>query len=347
MKWFDAICTTIGDAVVDAGNTLDYYKPAIFVGLGVIGMGATVISAVKRSRKLDQIKDEYENRKFNIETIDSYIAQYGREDTAEVYAAEYGEDKRKMVMTFDRPREELNNKITYVWDSVKLFVPTGALFAVSSLSILYGYKVLSGRFAGLLAAFNGVSEAFRAYRDRVQKDRGANWDTYYLTGQNRPVEEIDDIPDEDFYEPKPGDLVEGEMPEDKMITADELVNCTPGLPNQYCFYFGPNSKLWTGTPSVDLMTLRGRQTVFTDRLYGKHRVILNEVLDSLEMDITAGGAVTGWIRGNGDNKVDFGLEKIESDPSRTIWCKDGKAVYILEFNVDGLIYDKLNKVKIA
>ena len=346
MKWFNTICNAIGDGFIDIGREVDYHKPAIFVGLGVIGMGLTIVSAVKRSRKLDDILDESENRKYNIETIDSYIEQYGRENTADVYAAEYGEDKRKLVMTFDKKHELLNDKITVAVDTVKLFAPTGALFAVSSLSILYGYKVLSGRFAGAVAAFNGVSEAFRAYRERVQKEQGSNWDTYYMTGQNKPVPEVE-ITDEEFLEPKPGDLVEGEMDEDRLIEADELVNCMPesGLPNQYCFYFGPNSPLWTGNPAIDMLTLRGRQSIFTDRLIAKGAVVLNEVLDHLELGITPGGAVTGWIKGNGDNKVDFGLDKIEMDPSRTIWCKDDKAVYILEFNVDGVIYDKLNRVK--
>lgn len=345
MKWLDNLCTSIGDSVIGMGHTLDCYKPAIFVGLGVIGMGATIVSAVKRAHKLDDIYDKEDDRKFEIETIDSYIDQFGREKTAEVYGEEFGPDKYDYIMSFEKDRELLNNKITTVVDTVKLFAPTGALFAVSSLSILYGYKVLSGRFAGAVAAFNGVSEAFRAYRERVQKEQGQKWDTYYLTGQNRPVEEIDDISDEDFYEPKPGDLVEGEMPEDKLIDADELVNNDPTLPSQYCFYYGPNSSAWTGNPSVDLMALRGKQNLFNDRLSRKGGVVLNEVLDLLGLDITPGGAVTGWIKGNGDNVVDFGLTKLENDSSRTIWCKDGKAVYILEFNVDGVIYDKLNKVK--
>ena len=80
-----------------------------------------------------------------------------------------------------------------------------------------------------------------------------------------------------------------------------------------------------------------------DLLRARGHVFLNEVLERLGMEHTQAGAVTGWIlNGTGDNEIDFRMYKLDDKRAKELGVAENGHI-LLDFNVDGIIYDKLEK----
>ena len=89
-----------------------------------------------------------------------------------------------------------------------------------------------------------------------------------------------------------------------------------------------------------MMWLRGQQNILNDILHTRGHVFLNEVYDALGFPHTPQGAVLGWIDGEGDNCIDFGLyDQNKENVRRFVNGVDN--VIMLEFNHDGVIWDKI------
>ncbi len=66
---------------------------------------------------------------------------------------------------------------------------------------------------------------------------------------------------------------------------------------------------------------------------------MNEVYDALDIPRSKEGAVVGWvISDDGDNFVDFGLYNVENPKTRD-FVNGYEGAILLDFNVDGVIYD--------
>lgn len=87
----------------------------------------------------------------------------------------------------------------------------------------------------------------------------------------------------------------------------------------------PNCSL---DPDINAMFLRTVQNYLNDKLKIQGHVFLNEVFDELGLTRTSQGQLVGWLFSNG-NDVVWQYETNEEN------------VYSLTFNVDGVIYDKL------
>ena len=74
-------------------------------------------------------------------------------------------------------------------------------------------------------------------------------------------------------------------------------------------------------------------------LRARGHLFLNEVYEMLGMPHTPAGAVCGWIKDSatGDGYVDFG--EIAGEYEEAV--VNGKHVYFIVPNVDGVIYDKI------
>lgn len=99
----------------------------------------------------------------------------------------------------------------------------------------------------------------------------------------------------------------------------------------YARAFDSSNPNWHPNPEYTLLFLRAQENYFNDALHTRGHVFLNEVYDALYIQRTSEGAVVGWILdGEGsDNYISFSMTP-EQDNS-----------FLLDFNVDGIIYDKI------
>jgi hypothetical protein len=89
------------------------------------------------------------------------------------------------------------------------------------------------------------------------------------------------------------------------------------------------------------MFVKAQQNYFNDILKVRRHVFLNEVYEALGFDHTSYGSVVGWVLSkDGDNYIDFGIFDGEKERSRAFVNGNERSI-LLDFNVDGVIWDKI------
>lgn len=202
---------------------------------------------------------------------------------------------------------------------VKLYGPPILLGATSIACILSAYGIMRTRNAALMAAYNSVETAFRRYRDRVVEEHGEEADYKYLNGLR---EETVETLDENGKKVKRKELVQE-------FDAEVL----------YTRVFDQANPQWRGEGDLyNFFFLKAQQNQYNNILHTRGHVFLNEVLSSLGFEHSSEGALVGWVlNGDGDNYIDFGVFDPLEAPKGYI---DPKAIR-LQFNVDGVIFDKI------
>lgn len=111
--------------------------------------------------------------------------------------------------------------------------------------------------------------------------------------------------------------------------------------SQYARFFDESSPYWHSDPEYNLMFLRIKQENANARLKSQGYLFLNDVYAMLGIPRTKSGQLVGWVYDsenvNGDNYVDFGLY----DENNRQFVNEFKRSILLDFNVDGLIFDKI------
>jgi hypothetical protein len=103
------------------------------------------------------------------------------------------------------------------------------------------------------------------------------------------------------------------------------------------------SSSWNPEPEYNLIFLQCQQNWANDQLRTRGHVFLNEVYDMLGLERSKAGAVVGWVftkDGSTDNFIDFGVFNGETQISRD-FVNGHEGAILLDFNVDGVIYDKI------
>jgi hypothetical protein len=102
--------------------------------------------------------------------------------------------------------------------------------------------------------------------------------------------------------------------------------------------------MWSKVPGQNQMTLSNQQNWLNERLNARGYVFLNDVYKCLGFPATPAGQVTGWLRrdheDSKDGYIDFGLMEIEEQGKRDFVNGFERSCW-LDFNVDGVIFDKL------
>lgn len=285
------------------------HSPEILMVTGIVsGIGSTIL-ACKATRKVDAILEE---KKFYVEKIHECL---------EDKEVKYTEQDSKKDLT-----------ITYVQTGVKLlklYSPAIGLGLLSIGCIVSGNKILSKRNAALVAAYTAVDKGFKKYRSNVVERFGEEVD--HQLRHNIKAKEI-----ETTTKTKNG----------KEKTTKEVVfeqeNPLEGI-SEYAKFFDAGSDEFKKDPEYNLMFLRRQQDYANEVLQHKGYIFLNEVYDLLGIPRTKAGQVVGWIYNKdnpeGDNYVDFGIYNPKEANRRFV---DGYEYNILlDFNVDGVIYDKI------
>jgi len=205
---------------------------------------------------------------------------------------------------------------------VKLYTPAIVLGGLSIYALTRSHSVMAKRAAALTAAYGALEKGFDEYRGRVIEKYGEDEDRNLRYGSQQI--EVED--------PKSG--------KKKMVT-----RVGKGDPSIYARFFDVSSSSWNKEPEYNLMFLQCQQNYANDKLHARGHVFLNEVYDMLGLERSKAGAVVGWIlskNGETDNYIDFGVFKGETQSARD-FVNGFEGSILLDFNVDGVIYDKIDE----
>jgi hypothetical protein len=203
---------------------------------------------------------------------------------------------------------------------VKLYAPAVAVGTLSIAALTGSHHVMSRRNAGLMAAYATLEKGYEQYRQRVLAEVGEEKEREFRYGmETRTV--VDET--------------------DKGPVTSEVKRVAPNGQSVYAKFFDEFSSSWQRNPEYNYIFLKCQQNYANDMLRARGHLFLNEVYDMLGIERTTAGSVVGWvISKTGDNFVDFGI--FDGDNPRARDFVNGReGSILLDFNVDGVIYDKI------
>lgn len=96
--------------------------------------------------------------------------------------------------------------------------------------------------------------------------------------------------------------------------------------------YGPNTSMnWNSDQEINKLFLRSVQNYVNDRLKTRGVIFLNDVLVELGMVRTRKGQIVGWHISDGNTVIEF-------NPGEP----DDEGAILLDFNVGGVVLDKLD-----
>lgn len=197
----------------------------------------------------------------------------------------------------------------------RLYAPSVVVGAVSIGALTGSHVSLTRRNAALTAAFTAISAAYNEYRQRIIEEVG-------------PERELE------IYRAASSEVIKVEGKKQVVAIAD------PNKHSPYARFFDEGSPHWTKDPEVNRLWVQAQQNWLNNLLQARGHVFLNEAYDSLGIDRSTAGAVVGWVLdGEGDSYIDFGI--FEASERGRAFVNGWERTILLDFNVDGVIYDKI------
>jgi hypothetical protein len=287
-----------------AALKLDKASPQILFAAGIVGFGATVVLASTATLRVEGVLDEFNEK------------QSDMEEALRLAPDRYTQD-------------EYNQDLIYIYlragySLAKLYGPAILVGAASVACLTKSHSILNGRNAALTAAYAGLDKAFSNYRERVGDEVGVERERELYAGGSYQTELIRD-------------------PDGTGEDAVEVVRFVPDTNrySPYARFFDETNPNWSRDRGYNLIFLRAQQSYANQMLQARGHIFLNEVYDNLGFDHSSAGAVVGWVLNkNGDNFVDFGFLSGQTAEARAFVNNQENSV-ILDFNVDGVIYDKI------
>ena len=283
------------------------HSPEILMVAGIAGTIVGTVLACKATTKVSEIIEE---KNKNVEDVHTCL-----EDNTK----EYTEEDSKKDLT-----------IIYAQTGVKLFklyAPAIGVMALSFASIIAGHKVLKKRNIAIAAAYAAIDKGFKQYRKNVIEEFGEGVDQQMRFGlKSKEIKKKDK---------------DGKTVKETEYYIDPDANPLDNI-SEYARFFDASSENFAKDPEYNMMFLRRQQDYANEMLKSRGHLFLNEVYDLLDIPRSKAGQVVGWVydkNGNtkGDNYVDFGLYRNDQGTRRFV---NGLEYNILlDFNVDGVIYD--------
>jgi hypothetical protein len=173
-----------------------------------------------------------------------------------------------------------------------------------------------------MAAYGALEKGFSEYRARVVDKYGEEQDRDFRYGTEQVT------------------VVDSETGKKTKVT-----RVGPDEPSIYARFFDPVSPSWNKEPEYNMVFLKCQQNYANDLLRSRGHVFLNEVYDMCGIPRSKAGAVVGWLlseNGETDNFINFGIfdgrEQVVRD-----FVNGREGAILLDFNVDGVIFDKFEK----
>jgi hypothetical protein len=271
---------------------------------GAVGVVATVVLASRATLKLEALIDNHE--------LDSTVAQ------------ELHDAKRDDYTDLDYKKDRVVIHTRFIVGLAKLYGPA-VVMGIASIAALTGsHVVLNRRYMGVTAAYAALEKGYNEYRKRVTEELGEDKDRQFRYG----------LTDKE--------IVEEDEHGTKLTTIKGLQHKDVSV---YGRFFDESSTSWSREPGYNQIFLRCQQQYMNDLLNARGHVFLNEVFDALGLSRTSAGAVVGWVKPDscqedGDGYVDFGIFRGDVFMAQEFVNGNERSI-LLDFNVDGVIYDKI------
>lgn len=283
------------------------HSPEILMVAGIAGTIVGTVLACKATTKVSEIIEE---KNKNIEDVHTCL-----EDNTKEYTKE--DSKKDLTIIYAQTGVKL----------FKLYAPAIGVMALSFASIIAGHKVLKKRNIAIAAAYAAIDKGFKQYRKNVIKEFGEGVDQQMRFGlKSKEIKKKDK---------------DGKTVKETEYYIDPDANPLDNI-SEYARFFDAASSNFAKDPEYNMMFLRRQQDYANEMLKSRGHLFLNEVYDLLDIPRSKAGQVVGWVydkNGNtkGDNYVDFGLYRNDQGTCRFV---NGLEYNILlDFNVDGVIYD--------
>lgn len=304
MKMLNNAATAVSKVVGRKGLLLKAHSPEILMGMGIVGVVTSTVLACKATLKADDI---LQNSAERLEKV-----KYAKENFD---VSEYSEKDYQRDLTIVYAQTGIN--------FAKLYGPALTVGIISIGCLLGAHNIMQKRNVALMAAYSLLEKGFDSYRKRVVEDFGAEVDHMYKNGLRNEVITTTET--------------DAEGKTKKVKTKVKVKD--PNSHSVYAKIFDESSKYWSKTPEYNAMHVRAQQNYANDMLRARGHLFLNEVYDMLDIPRTQAGSVVGWVMSpEGDNFVDFGLYDT-SDGKVNDFMNGYESSVLLDFNVDGVIYD--------
>ena len=293
-----------------ASLVVSKHAPAILTAMGITAFTASTALAVKESFTL----------------------------TGEVYddLLEISELKEIPEPADEEAKQELATKRAKTYGRFVLKVtnhyrPALIAGAIGTVSVVAAHRLSAKRIAGLTMAVAAADESLRKYKSAIEKAFGAEAVQEALSKSREVILAEAVKVDEDGNETFDGEGI-----------LDQY-----GL-SQYAVVFDENASLWEPNEDFDIMMLNAQEKYLNNKLMCDGYVLLNDAYTTLGLPKTSAGAVVGWVYkgGEGDGYISFG--DFESRNVRHYDAARGREVtdFLLDFNVDGVVWDRIDEVSV-
>ncbi len=305
----------ITETLMNIGGTVarsvEKHAPEIGLGVGIASMVAATVFACKGTIKAKKTVEDAKDDLNIIKETEENGQTFDEDNNLIEYTHEDSMKDRAIVCT--RTAIEL----------AKAYGPAVIFTAVGIFSLIKGHKILQKRNLALAAAYEGISEAYRKYRDKVKDTLGETVARDLKLGLKDDEIDVDTGKKNKDGSPK--------FKKEKKKVYNPIDNLSP-----YARIYDASCSSWEDNAAYNLTVLKDRQAYWNDILKARedHTVFLNEVYKDLGYPATTAGQVVGWsLNHDGDGYIDFGMFDLSYEPNRD-FVNGYEPCCILDFNVD-------------
>lgn len=285
--------------------TVQAHSPVLLMGLGVVGMGTTVVLACRATLKMSEVLEK------------------GKEELDDVALDSKIKPEAKKKASFG---VQLQTAINIA----KLYAPAVAVGLLSVGAMTGSHIILQKRNAGLAAAYAVVDKSFKEYRSRVVADQGKQKDFEYLHGvtEREIAEEGETGIDTKIVRGLDAEAMKKRGTSQYSRIFDEFNNNWSEVPHQ-------NQMFLQSQMTYANMMLRAKGRVYLNDVYdmlGLERSEAGQVVGWVDNSPS------------GDGYIDFGVWN-GSVYDGMEWVTGNSEGIMLDFNVDGVVLDIFKKMK--
>lgn len=262
------------------------------------------------------------------------------------------EEVRDLIKEAEEVSEEYKDSDSNKKDIVRMYAMTGIKMAkvyspaigcgvASACCFIMQYKSMEQKVtdleetvASLSAAYLAVSTAFKKYRKRVVDKYGEKEDRYFRYGETEDTVEVTEM--------KENGKTKTTKQKVKFVDEPEVSDYAKFFDSTSSQFIFQDPMKYKADWDANIRFLNIQQSYANAKLESQGYLFLNDVYDMLGLPMTKAGQVVGWIFDPEDktidSRVDFGI--FEPRNHRTINGYEEECM-LLDFNVDGVIIDKI------